>query len=101
MPPVRPAKRKPSAAKAGTLAIDGFISKPEKDEAVANPPAELTDSAPTAPEPAKKKLPKTICKGVKDAQFYDSEKDWNEKYHQVIGTSTRKIFFGTNFELQE
>ncbi|KFA70542.1 hypothetical protein S40285_09353 [Stachybotrys chlorohalonatus IBT 40285] len=44
---------------------------------------------------------KSIPKGVKDACFRSSNHDWDGKYEQVIGTSTRSIVFGSEFVLTE
>lgn len=44
---------------------------------------------------------KSIPKGVKDARFRSSNHDWDGKYDQVIGTSTRSIAFGSEFVLTE
>ncbi|KAI7771621.1 hypothetical protein LZL87_005897 [Fusarium oxysporum] len=35
-----------------------------------------------------------VVKGVKDARFESSVTDWDGKYHNLIGTSTRQIYFG-------
>ncbi|KAF6528649.1 hypothetical protein BFJ70_g16283 [Fusarium oxysporum] len=40
-------------------------------------------------------------KGVKDAHFRSSDRDWDGKYEQVIGTSTRNIVFGSEFLLTD
>ncbi|KAJ4175737.1 hypothetical protein NW759_017268 [Fusarium solani] len=44
---------------------------------------------------------KSIPKGVKDARFRSSNHDWDGKYDQVIGTSTRSIAFGSEFVLTD
>ncbi|KAH7175880.1 hypothetical protein EDB81DRAFT_706042 [Dactylonectria macrodidyma] len=49
----------------------------------------------------KKRLLKPITTGVKDAHFYNSERDWDGKYHRVIGTSTRNITLGSDFVLTD
>ncbi|KAH7124723.1 hypothetical protein EDB81DRAFT_699151 [Dactylonectria macrodidyma] len=56
--------------------------------------------APAANLP-KRTLLKSIFKGVKDARFESSDHDWDGKYEQVIGTSTRNIVFGTRFVLTD
>lgn len=49
----------------------------------------------------KRMLLKSIPKGVKGARFGSSDHDWDGKYEQVIGTSTRNIVFGSRFVLTE
>lgn len=51
--------------------------------------------------PLKRTPLKSIPKGVKDARFRSSSHDWDGKYDQVIGTSTRSIVFGSEFVLTE
>ncbi|KAH8659660.1 hypothetical protein BGZ61DRAFT_370033 [Ilyonectria robusta] len=54
-----------------------------------------------ADNPPKRMLLKSIPKGVKDARFGSSDHDWDGKYEQVIGTSTRNIVFGSRFVLTD
>ncbi|KAF5685228.1 hypothetical protein FCIRC_3531 [Fusarium circinatum] len=62
---------------------------------------EKSNSAAVAPAPGtdapKKRLLKPVVKGVKDARFNSSVTDWDGKYHNLIGTSTRMIYFGYAF----
>ena len=44
---------------------------------------------------------KSVSKGVRDAQLHDDRHNWNGKYHEVIGTKTRKITFGCSSFLTE
>ncbi|KAI5455582.1 hypothetical protein BGZ63DRAFT_468575 [Mariannaea sp. PMI_226] len=48
----------------------------------------------------KRRLLKSVPKGVKDARFGSSDHDWDGKYEQVIRTSTR-IIFGSRFVLTD
>ncbi|PNP86056.1 hypothetical protein FNYG_01112 [Fusarium nygamai] len=42
-----------------------------------------------------------VVKGVKEARFQSSVTDWDGKYHNLIGTSTRMIYFGYKFVLTD
>jgi hypothetical protein len=54
-----------------------------------------------APRRQKKRLLKPVSEGVKEARFKSSVTDWDGKYHNLIGTSTRMIYFGYEFVLAE
>ncbi|KAF5534535.1 major facilitator superfamily transporter [Fusarium mexicanum] len=74
-----------------------FIVPPirtEKSNSAADAPAPGTDAP-------KKRLLKPVVKGVKDARFNSSVTDWDGKYHTLIGTSTRMIYFGYAFVLTD
>ncbi|KAI9695592.1 MAG: hypothetical protein M1820_008517 [Bogoriella megaspora] len=101
MPPVRTIKQNSSTAKSGILSAPGFVGKPDKDEAVASSTVKLESPAPSVTEPSKKNPSRPVVQGVKDARFDSSKRDWDEKYYQLIGTSTRKIFFGIEFKLTD
>ncbi|KAJ4015266.1 hypothetical protein NW766_005599 [Fusarium irregulare] len=70
-------------------------------------PPKKTNSAADAdapypgPDAPKKRLLKPVVKGEKEPRFINSVRDWDEKYHHLIGTSTRKIFFGYQFVLTD
>ncbi|KAF5611719.1 uncharacterized protein FSUBG_2156 [Fusarium subglutinans] len=66
----------------------------EKSNSAADAPAPGTDAP-------KKRLLKPVVKGVKDARFNSSVTDWDGKYHNLIGTSTRMIYFGYTFVLTD
>ncbi|KAF5593584.1 hypothetical protein FPCIR_5212 [Fusarium pseudocircinatum] len=66
----------------------------EKSNSAADAPAPGTDSP-------KKRLLKPVAKGVKEARFTNSETDWEGKYHNLIGSSTRTIYFGYAFVLTD
>ncbi|KAI4913307.1 hypothetical protein J4E85_010760 [Alternaria conjuncta] len=110
MPPVRTEKTNSSAkaTPSGGLAAFGFRPAPKEEviaaAARAKPPVVSRSAADLvaqeAPKP-KPRLPKPLVKGVKQASFADSRCDWDDKYHKIIGTSTRKITFGSAFELTE
>ncbi|KAF5021028.1 hypothetical protein F66182_6959 [Fusarium sp. NRRL 66182] len=44
---------------------------------------------------------KSLPEGLKDAHFQSSRRDWDGKYEEVIGTSTRSIIFGSEFVLTD
>ncbi|CVL12019.1 uncharacterized protein FPRN_03477 [Fusarium proliferatum] len=54
-----------------------------------------------APRRQKKRLLKPVSEGVKEARFKSSVTDWDGKYHNLIGTSTRMIYFGYEFVLTD
>jgi hypothetical protein len=64
-----------------------------------------SNSAADAPAPGtdapKKRLLKPVVKGVKEACFQSSVTDWDGKYHNIIKTSTKDIYFGFEFVLTE
>ena len=60
-----------------------------------------SSKAPAVQEAPRPRLPKPVKVGQKDAFFQDSRCDWDGKYHEDIGTSTRKITFGCGFKLAE
>ncbi|KAM0213200.1 hypothetical protein ACHAPA_003205 [Fusarium lateritium] len=66
---------------------------------------EKTNSHADAPAPGaetpKKRLLKPATTGIKAADFRSSERDWDGKYHRLIGTSTRTISFGSEFVLTD
>ncbi|KAG5801027.1 hypothetical protein H9Q74_014468 [Fusarium xylarioides] len=66
----------------------------EKSNSAADAPAPGTDAP-------KKRLLKPIVKGVKEARFESSVNGWDGKYHNLIGTSTRMIYFGYAFVLTD
>ena len=53
------------------------------------------------PDAPKKRLLKPVVKGEKEPRFISSVRDWDGKYHHLIGTPTRKIYFGYQFVLTE
>ena len=114
MPPARTAKKNQSVAKSNSLVAYGsqgkptkesettnaksLVSKPEDSEKIASPsmgPASPTtaaaqrDPASTTMTP-KKEPTKPLMKGERKAYFQDDRRDWDEKYHLIIGTSTKK-----------
>ncbi|KAF4963913.1 hypothetical protein FSARC_8107 [Fusarium sarcochroum] len=72
----------------------GTTDEKKKKKSAADAPAPGTDAPKT-------RLLKPVSKGIKDASFQDSERGWDGKYHNVIGTSTRTIVFGSQFVLTD
>jgi hypothetical protein len=52
-------------------------------------------------ERQKQRLMKPVFKGVKDATFNYSEREWDGLFFKQIGTTTRIITFGHHFVLTE
>ncbi|PSN67697.1 hypothetical protein BS50DRAFT_675750 [Corynespora cassiicola Philippines] len=118
MPPVRTAKKN-TVGKAGetpkkstTLRADATefqpgsshhtVVKRETTEPEAGLDAGFINesvSAPSEPAPKKRKLKPTTT-GEKITDF-PSTKDWEDTFHILIGTSTRKIKLGTGFVLKD
>lgn len=69
-----------------------------KPSSVRPPRAKLWPAIPKT-EVSAGKLPKPVSKGVRNAHFRDDRRDWDGKYHEVIGTSTRKITLDSSFVL--
>ncbi|KAI4608237.1 hypothetical protein J4E80_009246 [Alternaria sp. BMP 0032] len=116
MPPIRTEKKNSVAQAASSRGLAAFGFKPAPKEEVvaaaarAKPPVvsrpaavqveQVAQVVQDAPKP-KPRLPKPLVKGNKQAAFEDSRYHWDDKYHKIVGTSTRKIVFGRGFKLAE
>ncbi|KAF4448627.1 hypothetical protein FALBO_16775 [Fusarium albosuccineum] len=58
-----------------------------------------TQDAPIAAP--KRRLLKPVVKGVSEAYFRSSVRDWDGQFHRLIGSSTRKVTLGAEFVLTD
>ena len=81
--------------------VDG--SSVPLEAAAEEAPAPTLAAAPAAvsPPPLRRPLKKPLYKGIRHAEFCDDRHEWEGKYHEQIGTSTRKITLGSSFVLTE
>ncbi|KAL8830058.1 MAG: hypothetical protein Q9191_001651 [Dirinaria sp. TL-2023a] len=124
MPPVRTEKKNLSTYKTNSLHFLGFTNKSRKngksksinakskvdEQKDVKEAADLSVDGANLVAPSQIAAHKTgfserrmgsVLKGVRDARFQDDRHNWNGKYHEVIGTATRKITFGYSFVLTE